>query len=74
MLKLMKMRTKDGKWIIQDEGREIVFDSSYDAWMYVFLMREIRSNPPIPPRSVYPVLTLDPTRNLTFKKKVVWEA
>lgn len=73
MLKLMKMRTKDGKLIIQDEGREIVFDKSYDAWMYVFLMRDIRQNPPIPPRSVYPVLTLDPTRNLTFKKKVVWE-
>lgn len=73
MLKLMKMRTEDGKLIIQDEGREIVFDKSYDAWLYVFLMRDIRPNPPIPPRSVYPVLTLDPTRQLTFKKKVVWE-
>ena len=73
MLKLMKMRTKDNKWIIEDEGRTIVFDSSYDAWMYVLLMKEVRPHPPIPPRSIYPVLTLDPTRNLTFKKKVVWE-
>ena len=73
MLKLMKMRTKDGKWIIEGQDRVLTFDSSYDAWMYVFLMRDIRPNPPIPPRSVYPVLTLDPTRNLTFKKKVVWE-
>ena len=73
MLKLMKMRTIDGKFIILDEGREIVYDSSYDAWQYVLLMKEVRPHPPIPPRSVYPVLTLDPTRNLTFKKKVVWE-
>lgn len=72
MLKLMKMSTKDNKWIILDEGREIVFDSSYDAWQYVLFMKEVRPHPPIPPRSIYPVLTLDPTRNLTFKKKVVW--
>ena len=68
MLKLMKMRTKDNKWIIQDEGREIVFDSSFDAWQYVFLMRPIRTNPPIPPRSVYPVLSLVPK---TTKKKII---
>lgn len=71
MLKLMKMRTEDNKWYIEDEGRLIVFDSSYDAWMYVLLMKEVRQHPPIPPRSIYPVLTLDPTRNLTSKKKVV---
>ena len=72
MLKLMKMRTEDNKYYIEDEGRLIIYDNSYDAWQYVFLMRTIRPNPPIPPRSIYPVLTLDPTRNLTFKKKVVW--
>lgn len=69
MLKLMKMQTKDNKRIIQDEGREIVFDNSYDAWQYVFLMRTIRPNPPIPPRSIYPVLSLVPK---TTKKKTKW--
>jgi hypothetical protein len=69
MLKLMKMRTEDNKWIIEDERRTIVFDSYYDAWQYVFLMKEIRQHPPIPPRSVYPVLTLDPTPSFTPKKK-----
>ena len=69
MLKLMKMRTKDGKWIIEDQDIGLTFDSSYDAWMYVFLMRTIRPNPPIPPRSTYPVLSLVPK---TTKKKVKW--
>ena len=73
MLKLMKMRTKDGKYIIEDQDRILIFDNSYDAWQHIFFMRIIRPNPPIPPRALYPVLTLDPTRNLTFKKKVVWE-
>ena len=70
----MKMRTEDNKWTIEDDGVVKVFDNSQDAWQYVFIMRIIRPHPPIPPRSIYPVLTLDPTRNLTFKKKVVWEA
>ena len=69
MLKLMKMRTEDNKIIILDEGREIVFDNSCDAWQYVFHMRAIRPNPPIPPRSTYPVLSLVPK---TTKKKVKW--
>ena len=72
MLKLMKMRTEDNKWIIEDDGVVKVFDSSYDAWQYVLLMKEVRPHPPIPPRSLYPVLTRNPTRNLTFKKKVDW--
>lgn len=39
---MLKMYTKDGKWIVDDNGRNIEFDASYDAWMYVFLMRGIR--------------------------------
>lgn len=69
MFKLMKKRTKDGKWIIEDDGIELIYDNSYDAWSYVFLMRIIRPNPPIPPRSTYPVLSLVPK---TTKKKVKW--
>lgn len=69
MLKLMKMRTEDGKWYIEDDGSVKIYDNSYDAWQYIFFMRIIRPNPPIPPRSVYPVLTLDPTRSFTPKKK-----
>jgi hypothetical protein len=67
------MRTEDGKWYIEDDGSVKIYDNSYDAWQYVFLMRIIKPNPPIPPRSTYPVLTLDPTRSITFKKKVVVE-
>jgi hypothetical protein len=70
MLKLMKMRTEDNKWIIEDDGVVKVFDNSQDAWQYVFIMRIIRPNPPIPPRSTYPVLSLVPK---TTKKKVKWE-
>lgn len=70
MLKLMKMRTKDGKWIIEDDGRVNIYDNQQDAWQYVFMTRLLKPNPPIPPRSIYPVLTLDPTRSFTPKKKV----
>jgi hypothetical protein len=69
MLKLMKMRTKDGKWIIEDQDIGLAFDSSYDAWMYVFIMKEIRPKLPAQPRSTYPVLSLVPK---TTKKKVKW--
>lgn len=70
MLKLMKMQTKDNKWVIEEEGKIKIYDNPYDAWSYVFLMRTIRPNPPIPPRSTYPVLSLIPA---TTKKKVKME-
>lgn len=56
----MKLYTKVGKWVVEDKGRKIFFDKSTDAWMYVFLMREIREKPPVAPPSLYPVRSLNP--------------
>jgi hypothetical protein len=57
----MKLQKRNGKWIIEDHGRNIIFDTSYDAWQYIFLMKEIRQKAPQVPRSLYPVRTLNPT-------------
>jgi hypothetical protein len=56
----MKLQKRDGKWIIEDHGRNIIFDTSYDAWQYIFLMKEIRQKAPQVPRSLYPVRHLNP--------------
>ena len=56
---MIKMRTKDGKWFIEDKGRNVIFDSSYDAWAYVFLLKEIRPRVPFE-RPLYPVKSLNP--------------
>ena len=58
---MLKMYTKDKKWIVVDGEREIVFDSSKDAWVYVFMMRGIRPNAPKAPESMHPVKTLIPS-------------
>ena len=65
---MLKMYTKDKKWIVKDGEREIAFDVSTDAWRYVFLMREIRPNIPKAPKALYPVNTLIPSRR---QKKVI---
>lgn len=57
----MKLQKRNGKWIIEDHGRNIIFDTSYDAWQYIFLMKEIRQKAPEVPRSLYPVRPLNPT-------------
>ena len=57
---MIKMRTKDGKWFIEDKDRNVIFDSAYDAWVYVFLCRETRPKAPFVPRSLYPVKSLNP--------------
>ena len=55
----MKLRKEKGKWIITDKGRTIVFDSSNDAWQYIFMMKEIRPIKVVRP-SIYPVRSLIP--------------
>ncbi len=65
----MKMRTQCGKWFIVDGDRNIIFDNSQDAWLYVLLMKEVRPNPPTLPQSIYPVRTLDPRPSKVVKKK-----
>lgn len=57
----MKMRTEKGKWIIEDGNSNIIFDKAYDAWGFILLMKEVRTNPPVPYHSLYPVRTLIPT-------------
>ena len=65
---MIKMYTKDKKWIVVDGERELAFDVSTDAWRYVFLMREIRPNTPKAPKSLYPVNSLVPRGR---QKKVI---
>ena len=67
---MLKMYTKDGKWIIVDKGRNIIFDTSFDAWLYVLTMREIRPQVPSVPQSLYPVRTLNPIPSRRCKKVV----
>lgn len=57
---MLKMQTIGGKYVILDRGVNKVFDNAYDAWMYVFLMREVREKVQMPQRSLYPVRSLDP--------------
>lgn len=59
-MKQMKLRTIEGKWIVEDDGRYLVFDGGYDAWSYIFMMKEIRGRVTVMPRSVYPVRSLVP--------------
>ena len=66
----MKMYTSNGKWVVVDKGRNVIFDSSIDAWIYIFLMREIRPKAPQVPRSIYPVRTLNPFPTRRCKKVV----
>ena len=68
----MKMRKQYGKWIVEDRGVNKVFDTSADAWGYVFLMREIRPKAPQVPRSLYPVRSLLPFPERRVKR-VAWK-
>lgn len=66
----LKMRKQFGKWIVEDRGENKIFDKSIDAWTYVFLMREIRPNPPQAPKTLYPVRSLNPYPTRGCKKVV----
>ena len=57
---MLKLYTNDGNWVVKDGDRLVIFDSAYDAWVYVFLLREIRPKAPFVPRSLYPVRSLNP--------------
>lgn len=56
---MLKMHTKDGIWIIEDKGVNKSFDSSYDVWSFVFLLKGIRPKVPYI-RHLYPVKSLNP--------------
>lgn len=58
------MRSKGGKWYINDGTKDIVLDRPQEAWQFVFYMRQLR----IPTRiktnrasaDLYPVRSLIP--------------
>lgn len=59
MQKKIKMYTNDGKWIVVDGDRVVEFDTAYDAWQLVLLLKEIRPRVPYV-RPLYPVKSLNP--------------
>ena len=65
---MLKMYTKGGKWTVEDNGVKKEFDTAWDAWGYIFLMREIRPNAPQAPKAHYPVKTLNPSPIVKQKK------
>lgn len=56
----MKLKTKDGKWIVTDKGAEKEFSSSHEAWDYIFTTLYIRSAQPSKRKELHPVLSLIP--------------
>jgi hypothetical protein len=67
----MKMISTKQGWFIIDKGVPKFFENSRDAWMYVFLMKEIRHYTTFyPSRTLFPVKTLDPRPSM-MKKRVV---
>ena len=67
----MKLKSFNGFWIIEDRGVNKIFDTSRDAWTYIFLMKEIRPKAPQVPRSIYPVRSLNPMPTRVCKKVVI---
>ena len=57
----MKLRTVDGKCVIEDKGAVKIFDTPYDAWQYILFMKEIRPKAPWTLKSLYPVNSLTPS-------------
>lgn len=67
---IMKLRTEGGKWIIEEQHKNTIFDTAHDAWLFIYLMKEIRPKPPVFPRSLYPVRSLIPSVARGCKKVV----
>ena len=68
---MLKIYTKDKKWIVLDGDIEKEFDASLDAWRYAFLMRDIRPKVPKVHSSIYPVTTLNPFPSRKRKKIIL---
>lgn len=67
----MKLRRENGLWVVEDRGVNKIFETSYEAWAYIFLMKEIHPKAPRVPQSFYPVRTLNPFPERKVKKVVV---
>ena len=57
---MVKMPSKGSMSVVIDNGRTVIFKTSYDAWCYIFLLRGIRPRVDMGQRSLYPVKTLNP--------------
>jgi hypothetical protein len=57
---MIKMYTYKGNWVVKDGERLVPFKKSYDAWQFVYLLKEIRPKVPMGERSLYPVRSLNP--------------
>lgn len=68
----LKFRRENGLWIVEDCGVNKIFDTSRDAWDFIFLMREIRPKAPQVRKSLYPVRSLDPRPERRVKRRV-WQ-
>lgn len=66
----MKLRRTAGFWIVEDRGVNKIFDTSRDAWTYIFLMKEIRPKAPFYPKSDHPVRSLNPFPERKVKRVV----
>jgi hypothetical protein len=67
----MRMWSNKEGWFILDKGVLKFFENLRDAWMYVFLMKEIRPNPRKTYHDLYPVRTLDPRPSFKGKKVTI---
>lgn len=66
----MKLQKNNGKWIV-DEGYKVsIFDNSYDAWCYIFILKEIRPKAPWVAQPLFPVRHLNPLPARGYKKVV----
>lgn len=66
---MIKMQSKGGIFVVLDNGRVVIFETSYDAWCYIFLLRGIRARVDMGPRSLYPVRSLNPVPERRTKEK-----
>ena len=57
---MLKMYTYDGNWVVKDGDKLVIFEKAYDAWVFVFLLKEIRPKVEMGERSLYPVRSLNP--------------
>lgn len=66
----MKLKTKNGEWILTDGTRDISFENGTLAFAYMLIMAKVRPIPCSTP-TIYPVRSLTPhpkKRRLTKKQ------
>lgn len=73
----MRVKSCGNEWLVIDRGVGKFFETSADAWGYVFLMREIRDNVipikmwRVPVRSLVPTMVKKRTVYTIHKEKAL---